>query len=242
MTSRMLGAPVAMLLPFPSDRMLVWVVPNDHRMNPLAALRSCGPHERSALLTCRHRSETIPWSLCMPFDLKQVLDERRGENFSLHSKYINPQLPRFWPDRIRPVLRERRRLLPHRRQGGPLPGPPVGLRRLRSRAKPSNNRSCAHDALDADLPNLVQMDCSLLSGVLASSWSPDHTPGSSGCSSPIRGRRRWRAPSSSPGPPPSARASSIATTPSTASRPGRSALNGGREFRTGFGPLLPGAT
>jgi hypothetical protein len=25
MTSKMLGAPVAMLLPFPSDRMLVWV-------------------------------------------------------------------------------------------------------------------------------------------------------------------------------------------------------------------------
>ena len=24
-----------------------------------------------------------------------------------------------------------------------------------------------HDALDADLPNLVQMDCSLLSGILA---------------------------------------------------------------------------
>ena len=30
----------------------------------------------------------------MPFDLKKVLDERRGENFALHSKYINPQLPK----------------------------------------------------------------------------------------------------------------------------------------------------
>ena len=30
----------------------------------------------------------------MPFDLNQVLDQRKGENFSLHSKYINPQLPR----------------------------------------------------------------------------------------------------------------------------------------------------
>ena len=30
----------------------------------------------------------------MPFDLKQLLDERHGENFSLHAKYISPQLPR----------------------------------------------------------------------------------------------------------------------------------------------------
>ena len=30
----------------------------------------------------------------MPFDLKKVLDERKGQNFTLHSKYVNPQLPR----------------------------------------------------------------------------------------------------------------------------------------------------
>ncbi len=30
----------------------------------------------------------------MPFDLKKVLDERSGQNFALHSEYVNPQLPR----------------------------------------------------------------------------------------------------------------------------------------------------
>ena len=30
----------------------------------------------------------------MPFDLKQVLEQYRGQNFTLHSKYINPQLTR----------------------------------------------------------------------------------------------------------------------------------------------------
>ena len=30
----------------------------------------------------------------MPFELKKVLEDRKGENFTLHSKYVNPQLPR----------------------------------------------------------------------------------------------------------------------------------------------------
>jgi ornithine--oxo-acid transaminase len=30
----------------------------------------------------------------MPFDMSEVLGERRGENFRLYSQYINPQMPR----------------------------------------------------------------------------------------------------------------------------------------------------
>ncbi len=29
----------------------------------------------------------------MGFDLSQILTERHGENFALHSKYLSPQLP-----------------------------------------------------------------------------------------------------------------------------------------------------
>ena len=178
----------------------------------------------------------------MPFDLKKVLDERRGENFTLHSKYINPQLPkvlgqiefdRFYENGEGCYLIDDKgdRYLDF------LSG--FGVFAL-GRSHPTIVRAL-HDALDADLPNLVQMDCSLLSG------DPGRGAGrtgalraSSACSSPTPEQRPSRARSSSPVPPRSARASSTATTPSTGSRQERWPSTG-EEFRNGFGPLLPGA-
>ena len=104
----------------------------------------------------------------MPFDLKQVLDERHGENFSLHAKYISPQLPRVLGtlefNRFY-VKGEGCYLIDDKgeRYLDFLSG--FGVFAL-GRSHPAVV-GALHQALDADLPNLVQMDCSLLPGVLA---------------------------------------------------------------------------
>ena len=104
----------------------------------------------------------------MPFELKKVLEDRRGENFALHSKYVNPQLPRVLGtiefDRFFEkgegcylIDEKGERYLDF------LSG--FGVFAL-GRGHPAIVQAL-HDALDADLPNLVQMDCALLPGVLA---------------------------------------------------------------------------
>ncbi len=104
----------------------------------------------------------------MPFELQAVLRARQGENFSLQAQYMNPQMGR--------VLKtigfdhyyvrgegcylydaEDRRYLDF------LSG--FGVFAL-GRGHPAVTRAI-HEALDADLPNLVQMDCALLPGLLA---------------------------------------------------------------------------
>src|SRR5580692_5305803 len=165
----------------------------------------------------------------MPFELKKVLEERKGENFSLYSKYINPQLPRVLGtiefDRFFEkgegcylIDDKGERYLDF------LSG--FGVFAL-GRGHPAIVQAL-HDALDADLPNLVQMDCALLPGVLAEELvKRSH----SGIESAIK----------------FARAATKRTRILYCDHAfhglttGALALNGGREFRTGFGPLLPGA-
>ena len=102
------------------------------------------------------------------FDLKQIVAQRLGENYELHEKYVNPTFVK--------VLRT------------------IGFDKVYSRAKGAylwdkegnryldmlsgfgvfgigRNRDevakAIRDVLDLDLPNMVQMDCSFLSGLLA---------------------------------------------------------------------------
>ncbi len=102
------------------------------------------------------------------FDIKQVVAARLGENYSLHEQYVNPTFVK--------VLRT------------------IGFDRVYAKAKGAylwdkeGNRyldmlsgfgvfaigrnhpgvaQVIHDVLDLDLPNMVQMDCSFLSGLLA---------------------------------------------------------------------------
>ena len=104
----------------------------------------------------------------MAFDLNKVLDDYRGQNFTLHSKYVNPQLSRVLGtiefDRFY-VRGEGCYLVDEKgdRYLDFLSG--FGVFAL-GRGHPAIVQAL-HDALDADLPNLVQMDCSLLPGVLA---------------------------------------------------------------------------
>ena len=114
----------------------------------------------------------------MPFDLKQVLEQYRGQNFTLHSKYINPQLTRvlgtiefdrFYDKGEGCYLTDEK----GQRYLDFLSG--FGVYAL-GRGHPAVVQAL-HDALDADLPNLVQMDCSLLPGVLAKELVARSHPG-----------------------------------------------------------------
>jgi ornithine--oxo-acid transaminase len=177
----------------------------------------------------------------MPFDLKRVLDDYRGQNFTLHSKYINPQLSRVLGtiefDRFY-VKGEGCYLFDEKGQRylDFLSG--FGVFAL-GRGHPALVRAL-HDALDADLPNLVQMDCSLLPGVLAQQLVDRSHPGIERVVFTNSGAEAIES------------AIKFARAATKRSRilycdhafhgltTGALALNGGSEFRDGFGPLLPG--
>ncbi len=97
-----------------------------------------------------------------------------------------------------------------------------------------------HAALDADLPNLVQMDCALLPGLLAEQLVERAHPGIERVFFTNSGAEAIES------------AIKFARVATKRTRilycdhafhgltTGALALNGGREFRSGFGPLLPG--
>src|SRR5580704_17066483 len=104
----------------------------------------------------------------MGFDLRQVLEERAGENYALYGRHINPQLTKvlrsigFDRDYVRAegaYLYDRA----GRRYLDLLSG--FGVFSL-GRAHPVV-KNALHDALDADLAGLVQIDAALLPGLLA---------------------------------------------------------------------------
>ena len=103
-------------------------------------------------------------------------------------------------------------------------------------------KAALHQAIDLDLPNMVQMDCALLPG------TPGRAAGgalsrrrSTGSSSATPGPRPSSRPSSSPARPPSGRRILFAEHAFHGLSTGALALNGGAEFREGFGQLLPGS-
>ena len=114
----------------------------------------------------------------MPFELQEVLRARQGENFSLQAQYMNPQMGRVLKTIGFDHYYERgegcylydaegRRYLDF------LSG--FGVFAL-GRGHPAVTRAI-HEALDADLPNLVQMDCALLPGLLAEALVQRSHPG-----------------------------------------------------------------
>ncbi len=177
----------------------------------------------------------------MPFELSQVLKERKGENFRLHSRYVSPQLPRVLQTLAFDRFYERgegcylydadgRRYLDF------LSG--FGVFAL-GRGHPGITRAL-HEAIDADLPNLVQMDCSLLPGVLAESLVARTHSGIERVCFTNSGAEAIES------------AIKFARCATKRDRilycdhafhgltTGALSLNGGSEFRDGFGPLLPG--
>jgi acetylornithine/succinyldiaminopimelate/putrescine aminotransferase len=104
----------------------------------------------------------------MTFNLAQLMQERHGENFQLHAQYLNPQLTKVVStlgfDRF------------YERGEGCYLFDDDGTKYLDllsgfgvfalGRAHPVV-KDALRQALDADLPSMVQMDCALLPGLLA---------------------------------------------------------------------------
>jgi ornithine--oxo-acid transaminase len=175
----------------------------------------------------------------VPFDLAQVLATRAGENFTLHSEYLSPQLPRvlgtlgfnkFY------VRGEGSYLYDEDGQKylDLLSG--FGVYAL-GRSHPAITKAL-HDAIDADLPNLVQLDCALLPGVLAEALVARAHSGIERVFFTNSGAEAVES------------AIKFARAATQRSRilycdhafhgltTGALSLNGGSEFRSGFGPLL----
>ena len=155
----------------------------------------------------------------MPFDLSKLLDDRHGENFELHECYLNPKLTKVVTtlgfDRF------------YVRGEGCYLYDDQGMRYLDllsgfgvfalGRSHPVV-KAALRQALDADLPNMVQLTARSCPDCWPSSWSPAAPRRSNGPSSATPAPRPSRRQSSSPGPAPSATASSITRTPTTDSR------------------------
>ena len=175
------------------------------------------------------------------FDVRALLAARGGEAFALHERYVNPQMPRV----LRTIGFDREYV----RAEGPYLFDREGNRYLDllagfgvfalGRCHPTIE-DALRDAIGAELPNLVQMDCPPLAGLLAEALVARMPNDSYRCFFTNSG------------------AESIETVLKFArGATGRSrilfadhafhglttgalSLNGGAEFRNGFGDLLPG--
>jgi len=175
----------------------------------------------------------------MPFDVARTFAERSGENFALHERYMNPQLART----LRTLGFDRNYV----RAEGSYLYDDAGQRYLDylsgfgvyalGRSHPGI-KAALHQALDLDLPNMIQMDCALLPGLLAEQLVARTHPGiqrvffcNSGAESVEAAIKFSRA---------STGRSKIlyAEHAFHGLTTGALALNGGKEFRKGFGTLL----
>jgi ornithine--oxo-acid transaminase len=177
----------------------------------------------------------------MALDVAELLRSRHGENYALHEKHLNHQLGRVLKtigfDRF--YVRGEGCYL-YDAEGEKyldfLSGFGVYALGRSHRAL----KSALHQAIDLDLPNMVQMDCSLLPGILAEqlvAHCPQEIDRVFFCNSGAE-----------------AIESAIKFSRQATKRPrilfaehafhglttGALALNGGGEFREGFGTLLPG--
>ncbi len=177
----------------------------------------------------------------MGFDLHAVLEAHRGENFALYSRHINPQLvrvlrsigfDRYYERGEGAYLYDRdgRRYLDFLAGFGAF-----GLGRAHPVVK-----EALHEAIDADLPNLVQMDAALLPGVLAEEILRRCHPNMGRVFFTNSGTEAVEA--------------ALKFVRAATRRPrvlycdhafhgltyGSLSINGGKDFKSGFGPLLPG--
>jgi ornithine--oxo-acid transaminase len=177
----------------------------------------------------------------MAFDVAKVLADRHGENFELHSEFMNPQMPRVLRtegfDRFY-VRAEGCYLFDDRgeRYLDMLSG--FGVYAL-GRSHPGI-KAALHQALDLDLPNMVQIfDCALLPGLLAEALVGRAHDGirraffsNSGAEAIETAIKFARYATKRPRIVYASHAFHGLTT-------GATALNGGTEFKKRFGPFIP---
>lgn len=104
----------------------------------------------------------------MPIDIKQIVTERLGENYTLHERYINQTLVTVQRtigfDKV--YARGCGAYLFDREENAYLDFL-SGYSVFNIGRNHSAVKNAIRDVIDMDLPNMVQMDCSLLSGLLA---------------------------------------------------------------------------
>jgi ornithine--oxo-acid transaminase len=104
----------------------------------------------------------------MSFDLKSLVAARMGENYELHARYLNPTLVEVQRitgfDRV--YTRAEGAYL-YDAEGNAYLDFLSGYSVFNMGRNHPVVKQAIRDVLDLDLPNLVQMDCSLLSGLLA---------------------------------------------------------------------------
>jgi acetylornithine/succinyldiaminopimelate/putrescine aminotransferase len=178
----------------------------------------------------------------VPFDLAELLEGRRGENFELHARYLNPQLTKV----VKTLGFDRF----YERGEGCYLFDADGKRYLDllsgfgvfalGRSHPVI-KNALRQAIDADLPNMVQMDCALLPGLLAEALvtrSPANIErvvfGNSGAEAVEASIKFARAATKRSRVLYHAHAYHGLTM-------GALSVNGSSDFKSGFGPLLPGA-
>ena len=177
----------------------------------------------------------------MSFDVARLLADRSGENFALHERHMNHQLART----LRTLGFDRNYV----RGEGCYLYDDAGNRYLDflsgfgvyalGRSHPGI-KAALHQALDLDLPNMIQMDCALLPGLLAEQLVARTHAGisraffcNSGAESIEAAIKFARQATRRPEILYAEHAFHGLTT-------GALSLNGGAEFRRGFGDLLPG--
>jgi acetylornithine/succinyldiaminopimelate/putrescine aminotransferase len=104
----------------------------------------------------------------MPIDIKQIVTERLGENYDLHERYINPTLVNVQ----RTIGFDKIYANAHGAYLYDLDGVEYldflsGYSVFNIGRNHPAVKHALRQVLDLDLPNMVQMDCSLLSGLLA---------------------------------------------------------------------------
>ncbi len=179
----------------------------------------------------------------MPFNLNELLTSRHGENFQLHEKYLNPQLTKVIKTLGFDRFYERGEgcyLIDDKgdRYLDLLSG--FGVFAL-GRSHPTI-KSALHQALDADLANMVQIDNALLPGLLAEQLvqrSPDNIERVYFCNSgaeAVEAAIKFARASTKRG-----RVCYFSHAYHGLTM-GALSVNGSSDFKDGFGSLLPGAT
>ena len=114
----------------------------------------------------------------MPFDLKSLVAARMGENYELHSQHLNPTLVQVQRtigfDRV--YVKAKGAYL-YDEDGNDDLDFLSGYSVFNTGRNHPRIAQAIRDALDLDLPNMVQMDCSLLSGLLGEALlkkTPEH--------------------------------------------------------------------
>ena len=102
------------------------------------------------------------------FDIKEIVAQRLGENYELHEKYVNPTLVKVFRtigfDKV--YARAKGQYL-WDKEGNRYLDLLSGFGVFSIGRNHPKVAQVIRDVLDLDLPNMVQMDCSFLSGLLA---------------------------------------------------------------------------